>query len=143
MGILDSDSEEPQSRLRRYILTGLALALLSGAGAWYLLRYRAEKETVRNFLGAVIAGDMQLAYRIWKPAPSYSFKDFSDDWGAAGYYGPVASFRIATAHRPRNGSGVIIVVAVSPVAPFPANADGTKEVRLWVERSDLSLSFPP
>ncbi len=59
------------------------------------------------------------------------------------------SYHIETAAAPkRSGSGVIVVVEVSPLAPFPDDNDAaknrrTKEVRIWVETKDKSLSFPP
>ncbi len=149
MGLLDSTSEEPRSKLRRYAISGLALALLVALSLWYVFRFYPEKKAVERFLDALVAGDTQRAYQIWKPSASYSYKDFLDDWGPTGYYGPVKSSHIETAENPRGGgSGVIVVVVVSPDQPFPAESDvaknrRTKEVRIWVERSDKSLGFPP
>jgi len=148
MGLFDSDSEEPKSKVRRYIVTGVVLALLLSGGVWYLFRFHTEKKTVETFLGAVVKGDLEEAYRIWKPKPSYTYQDFLDDWGEQGYYGPVNSFRIETAQHPSGASGVIVVVELSPFAPFPAKDDPEKNrqmkgVHLWVERSTQSLSFPP
>jgi hypothetical protein len=69
------------------------------------------------------------------------------DWALDGYYGPIKSYRIESASLPPNGgSGVVVVVEVSPFQPFPENNNPqggrNKEIRLWVERSDQSLSFP-
>ncbi len=148
MGLLDSDGEEPRSKLRRYLVSGLALVLLLSLGGWYLFRFHSEKQTVARFLDVLVAGDTQRAYQVWKPQASYSYQDFLEDWGPAGYYGPVKSYRIETAQQPRDASGVIVVVELSPYQPFPADNDGvknrrTKEVRIWVERKDKSLGFPP
>ena len=149
MGLLDSDSEEPGSKLRRYFITGAAFVLLVSAGAWYLFRFYPEKRAVERFFDALTTGDTARAYQIWQPQPSYTFQDFLEDWGPSGYYGPVKSYRIETVQNPQHGgSGVIVVVELSPYAPFPADTDAeknrrTREVRLWVERKDKSLSFPP
>lgn len=148
MGLFDGSSEEPQSKIRRYLITGVVLALLLGAGVRYVLRYHAEKKTVARFLDTVVRGDLQAAYRIWQPKPTYTFQDFLEDWGPQGFYGPVQSYRIAAAQRPRGGSGVIVVVELSPLRTFPAEQDDEgnrqmKEVRIWVEGRDQSLSFPP
>ncbi len=149
MGLLDSGPEEPKSKLRRYIITGVALAVLVALGLWYVLRFTTEKHTVTRFMDAVVAGNLQLAYQTWHPHPSYSYRDFLSDWGPDGYYGPIKSYRIESAQQPRHGgSGVIITVEISPFAPFPSSDDlaksrRTREVRIWVERSDQSLSFPP
>lgn len=148
MVLFDSPPKEhPKSKVRRYIITVLVfIALVSGA-SWYLLRYYREKDTIRYFLNAVVAGEMHQAYDIWKPAPSYSFKDFMDDWGPKGYYGPVKSYRILRAVHRKNASGVDIVVDVSPYQPFPSNnsaeAASTKEIDLWVQFKDHSIGFPP
>jgi hypothetical protein len=148
VGLLDATAEPPHSKLLRYSVTTVVFAGLVVFGVWWLLRYHTEKQTVKNFLDTVVAGQTEEAYRIWKPSPSYSFKDFLDDWGPTGYYGPIRSYRIESAERPKNGTGVVVLAMVSPFQPFPASDDDvkqskTKEVRLWVEFSDQSLSFPP
>ncbi len=149
MSLLDSTSEEPRSKLRRYVVSALALVLLVTLAGWYLFRFHSEKNTVEHFFDALVAGDTERAYQIWKPQASYTYKDFLDDWGSSGYYGPVKSYRIETAQAaPREGSGVIVVVELSPYQPFPTDNDPvknrrTKEVRIWVERRDKSLGFPP
>ena len=149
MALLDSTAEEPRSKLRRYVISGLALTLLVVLSVWYLFRLYPEKRAVERFLDALVAGDTQRAYQLWKPSASYAYKDFLDDWGPTGYYGPVKSYHIETALNPRGGgSGVIVVVELSPDQPFPGDNDAvknrrTKEVRIWVEHQDKSLGFPP
>ena len=148
MGILDSTGEEPKSKLRRWIVTGAIFALLMALGIWWIFRFHSEKKVVEQFLQAVIAEDMQKAYQIWKPASSYTFKDFVEDWGASGYYGPVKSYHIETAQQNSGASGVTIVVELSPFETFPDKNDKvknyrTKEVRLWVESKDMSIGFAP
>ena len=148
MGILDASEEEPKSKLRRWIVTGVVFALLMALGVGWLMRFHAEKKTVAEFLQAVIANDMRKAYQIWKPSGTYSMKDFIEDWGASGYYGPIKSYRIETAQQNKGASGVTIVVELSPYDPFPDDNDKaknyrTKEVRLWVESRDMSIGFAP
>ena len=149
MGLLDSSSEEPRSKLRRYVITALALAALLTLGVGYVFRFYPEKKATERFFDALVGGDTQRAYQLWKPQPTYSYQDFLEDWGPSGYYGPVKSYRIEAAESPKHGgSGVIVVIEISPYQPFPGDNDAaknrqTREVRLWVERSDKSLSFPP
>jgi len=148
MGLLDGGAEEPNSKLRRYIVSGMVFALLVWLGAWWALRFHTEKETVESFLNALVAGDTQRAYQIWRPQPSYSYQDFLADWGPQGINGPVKSYRIETAQQPARASGVIVVVELSPFEKFPDNRDTQKltrlkEVRLWVERRDQSISYAP
>ncbi len=149
MGLLDSGAEEPKSKALRYVTSGVALALLLSVAMWYLLRYTTEKRTVERFMTAVASGDMQQAYQIWHPHASFSYQDFLSFWGPSGYYSPIKSFRIESAEvPPKGGSGVVIVVEISAYDPFPKPEETVKsaqnrEVQLWVERSDQSLSFPP
>jgi len=155
VGLLDSGPEEPQSKLLRYVISGVALAVLLAIGCWFLFRYTKEKRTVEHFLDAVVAGKMQQAYQIWHPHATYTYGDFVGDWGPLGYYGPVKSYHIESASEPASHggggvdevSGVVVTVEISPFAPFPDSSDPksdqTREVKIWVERSDLSLSYPP
>src|SRR2546427_360830 len=132
----------------RYAVSGVALVILVAFGTWFFfLRFISEKHTVEHFMDAVVAQDFQRAFQIWKSHGSYTYQDFLADWGLDGYYGPIKSYRIESASLPPNGgSGVVVVVEVSPFAPFPENNDPrsgrNKEIRFWVERSDQSLSFP-
>ena len=122
MGIFDSSDEHPPDKIRRYIITGIAFIALVTCAIWYLLRFHTEKQTVHRFLNTVIAGNMEQAYKIWKPAPSYSFKDFDEDWGPQGYYGPIKSYHIEDTEHLKNGSGVVVVVEVSPYRTFPGRS---------------------
>lgn len=148
MGIFDSTEEEPSSKIRRYIITTLVFIALILLLCWWLLRFHAEKNTIRHFMNDVIAGNMQEAYKIWQPSQSYAFKDFLDDWGPNGYYGPVKSFNIEDTERLKDSTAVVIVVDVSPDQPFPDDRDAVrqnrvKQIKLWVEFKDQSISFPP
>jgi hypothetical protein len=148
VGLFDSSEEHPPDKLRRYIITGAAFIALIAVGCWYLLRFHTEKQTIRHFMDTVIAGNMDEAYRIWKPSETYSFKDFLEDWGPNGYYGPIKSYHIEDIEHLKDASGVVTVIELSPYSPFPddhdaANQSKTKEVRLWVELKDQSLGFPP
>jgi hypothetical protein len=148
LGLLDTRGDEPKSKTLRYAVSGAALVIFVAFGIWFFfLRFISEKHTVEHFMDAVVAADFQRAYQIWKPHGTYSVQDFMADWGPQGYWGPVKSYRIEAAEQPSGGSGVIVVVEISPFQPFPRNNDPqsgrNREVRLWVERSDQSLGFPP
>ena len=149
MGLLDSGAEEPQSKALRYVISGVAFLLLIGAALWYFLRFNKEKRTVEQFMNAVADGNMQQAYQIWRPHPGFSFQDFLSFWGPNGYYSPIKTYRLESAEvPPKGGSGVVITVEISAYDPFPKPEETVKsaqnrEVQVWVERSDQSLSFPP
>lgn len=150
MGIFDSTEEHPPAKLRRYIITAIAFAVAVFLFLWYPmgLRFHKERSTVRHFMDALVAGKMDEAYRIWKPSPTYAMKDFLEDWGPNGYYGPIKSYKIESTEGVKNGSSVAIVVAVSPYQPFPgdneeAKQNKTQKITLWVDPKDESISFPP
>lgn len=149
MGLLDAGAEEPKSKALRYVISGVVLVILIAVGVWFLLRYTPEKHTVEHFMDAVIAGNSQQAYQIWHPHPNFSYQDFLGFWGPDGYYSPIKSYRIETAEvPPKGGSGVVVTVEISGYNPFPKAEEKIKsaqnrEVQLWVERSDQSMSFPP
>jgi len=140
--------EQRASKIRRYVIMVVVFIALIAGATWYLLRYYQEKDTVRHFLNEVAAGNMQEAYKVWKPSPSYSFNDFLQDWGPNGYYGPVRSYHIERTTRRSDSNGVDVIVEVSSDKTFPSSGDAAgqnevKEVDLGVRLSDQSISFPP
>jgi len=151
-GLLDGTDEDPKWKLRRYIITicaGVLLIVVFSYLLYFSWLHVPERRTAAHFLDAVAAGNMQLAYQLWKPDPAhYSMNDFIADWGATGYYGPVKSYRIESAALPPRSSTVVVVtIEVSPDQPFPDNKDidksrRVKEVQIWVDKSNKSLSFP-
>lgn len=153
MGLLDDIREDPQARRRRHIIMVSAAAVLTvlfSYWLWFLFLHMPERRATEHFFDALSAGNTQLAYQIWKADPAhYSFEDFTADWGPTGQYGPVKSYQIESASTPpRGGSGINVVVEVSPDLPFPSSNDieksaRTKEVRLWVEKRDKSIGFAP
>ena len=154
MTILDSALPPPPPTYRRYLLwiAGFIITIAVFVAAfpdylWYPFAYYKEIKTADAFIQEVAGGEMQAAYKTWKPSGSYTFQDFMEDWGPSGYYGPVRSYRLGRPEHIKNGSAAEIVLEVSPYQPFPANdplrATRTKEVRLWVQFQDLSMTFPP
>jgi hypothetical protein len=149
LALFEKTGEQPDSKRLRYAVSGVALVILVAFGVWFFfLRFLTEKHTIEDFMNAVVAQNYQRAFEIWKSHGSYTYKDFLADWALDGYYGPIKSYRVESASLPPNGgSGVVVVVEVNPFSPFPDNQDPNsgrnKEIRLWVERSDQSISFPP
>jgi hypothetical protein len=150
VSIFDSTEEHPPAKLRRYIITAVAFVIAVFLFLWYPmgLRFHKERSTVRQFMNALVAGHTDEAYRIWKPSPTYELKDFLEDWGQNGYYGPIKSYKIESNEGVKNGSSAAIAVAVSPYQPFPDENDEAKQsktqrITLWVDPKDESISFPP
>jgi hypothetical protein len=146
ISLLDPVAEKPQkSRVIAFTATALVFTLV--VVLWFTFRYYPEKKAASQFFDAVVAGDMNKAYDLWKPSASYKMSDFLADWGPDGYYGPVKSYKIMSAKAPKGGSSIEVNIAISPYSAMPDASDGnsrkTKFVTLWVLPSDKSLSFPP
>lgn len=148
MTLLDAANQAPPSKAPRYIVSALLVVLLVGFFVWRAVRFKTEEQTVETFLNAVAAGNFQQAYQLWQPTSSYTLKDFEDDWGPDGYYGPVKSFKLDSSFAPRrSNSDVAVRVLLSPYQPFPkgdtVEQNKTKSVTIWVNRTTHSLSTGP
>ncbi len=117
-------------RRKKRLLIALAVVVVVAPILYYEFRNWSEERAVKRFLTALQQEDYQRAYELWKPAPSYRYQDFLRDWGKESEFGKVASFEI-TRTRDR-GSGVVITARINQ-----------RETRIWVEKRDKSLSFPP
>ena len=147
MTLLDPPPVKPE-KSRALAFTAAAVAVVVIVVLWFAFRYYPEKRAADRFFTALAAGNTDLAYQLWKPAPSYSMKDFLADWGPEGYYGPVKSYEILKTCAPHGSDTVDVSVALSPFSPMPQPGDDeksrkTKVVSVWVVTSDKSLSFPP
>jgi hypothetical protein len=142
-------SVEASNKKRHLMITIGALVLIAAVVLWYTFRFYPEQRAAQRFFDALVAGDMNGAYKLWKAGPSYRFQDFMADWGPYGYYGPVKSYRIKKVTSPPGPSNSVVVEAeVSPFSPMPGpnnveKSRRTRDVTLWVNSNDKSLSFPP
>jgi len=119
-----------ERRRRRLIIGGVFFLLLCGY-LYYNFKNYPEEQQAKRFFTALTQHNFEEAYRIWQPGPSYTYKDFMQDWGEDGYEGPVETFRITGSTA--RGSGVVVRVRLND----------KKDFSLWVEKRDKSLSFPP
>lgn len=149
MSLFEDTQEQPRLKAWRYVIGGIVFAVAVGLLLWYAFRFTPEKNTVKRFMDAVVAGNMQQAYQIWKPRPNFTYQDFLSFWGPKGYYSPIKSYKIDGIDVPRHAaSGVIIDVEISSYSPYPSAQEKIKlaqsrAAQIWVEKSDHSLSFPP
>lgn len=147
MTLFDAPAAKPEkSRAMAFAIS--AIVLVAFVLLFFVFRYYPEKKAAEHFFDALVAGDTNKAYELWKPTSSYQMKDFLADWGPTGYYGPIKSYEIGRARTLTGASGVAITVSVSPFSPMPDASDGeksrkTRTVVVWVEKSDKSFSFPP
>ena len=134
----------PARRLRIKIGVGVFLLLLTSFLVW-LYRYWPEEHIVDKFFTSIQSKDYEAAYGIWMndPAwklhpqqhPKYPFNEFYTDWGPGGEWGLVKTHKIRASGECRGGgSGIVVEVIVN---------DRVEPARVWVEKSDKTLSYPP
>jgi len=147
ISLLEPAIEKPH-KSRVMLFTVAALALTLAVVLWFTFRYYPEKKAAAHFFDALVAGDTNKAYELWKPSATYRLSDFTADWGPGGYYGPVKSYKIMGAKAPNKSDSIEVNVAISPFSPMPDASDGeksrkTRVVPLWILPADKSISFPP
>ncbi|MEE9235888.1 MAG: hypothetical protein V3U28_10665 [Candidatus Acidoferrales bacterium] len=153
MGLLDAESLPPPSPWPMRLVAAALLLAAVGSVLWWQFRYYEEKKTVERFMEALKAGDYPQAYEIWQPTPAYAYSDFLEDWGDTTSFGRVRSYQFLgiesstpdllvlpgqgrpgrTVEVSGEATGVIVRVLINDA----------EEVRIWVEKDDQSLSFPP
>jgi hypothetical protein len=133
-----------ERRRRGVVITIVLVVALVAMLAW---RYRnwPEERTVDRFFAALQHKDYDTAYGIWFYDPDwkqhpqqhakYPLNEFMQDWGPGGEWGIIQSYHVDGAESPKGGSsGVVVVVTVNGRA---------EKARVWVEKSDKTLTFSP
>lgn len=153
--LLEPEPLPPPRRWLRHLVLGVAAVLVLSTVLYFVFRYYPEKRHVADFFDALVAEDYRKAYELWKPKPSFTYEEFLSIWGANGDYGRIRSYEIVGVESSRavllrvpveggsrqrtlalegSATGIVISVRLNNLDP---------PVRLWVEKKDKSLSFPP
>ena len=146
MTLLDAKEYDPEKERRKKvrIISAIVFVLLAGFFLWWF-RYWPEERVAERFFDALQKQDYESAYGIWMHDPpwrqhpdrykKYPFHEFYTDWGPGGQWGLVQSYKIyAAGTPPGGGSGVIVDMIVN---------DRAEHARVWVEKSDKTMSFSP
>ena len=146
MTLLDAQEYDPEKERRKKvrIISAIVFVLLAGFFLWWF-RYWPEERVAEHFFDALQKHDYESAYGIWMHDPpwrqhpdrykKYPFNEFYTDWGPGGQWGLVQSYKIyAAGTPPGGGSGVIVDLIVN---------DRAEHARVWVEKSDKTMSFSP
>jgi hypothetical protein len=146
MTLLDAKEYDPEKERRKKvrIISAIAFLLLAGFFLWWF-RYWPEERVAEHFFDALQKQDYESGYGIWMHDPQwrqhpdrykkYPFNEFYTDWGPGGQWGLVKSYKIyAAGTPPGGGSGVIVDLIVN---------DRAEHARVWVEKSDKTMSFSP
>lgn len=129
--------EERKIRLIKQAVGGLlALIVVAGVAYYYLRNYKEERQA-RQFVSLLSDHQYKAAYALWgctdeKPCRDYPYDRFMEDWGPKSPHADMTKVKVV---QTKSCSGGIIRVL---------RWEGQKEdVFLWVNRSDLVLSFSP
>ena len=146
MTLLDAQHyDEAAARRRRNRIASAVVLLLIVLWLAWTYRNFPEERIVGLFFDALQKHDYEAAYGIWmhdrqwKQHPqrysNYPFNEFYRDWGPGGEWGLIRSYKIYASGTPKGGgSGVVVEVIVN---------DRAEHARVWVEKSDKTLSFSP
>ena len=146
MTLLDAKEYDPakERKRRARIISAIVVLLLLGFLGWWF-RYLPEERVAERFFDALQRQDYETAYGIWMHDPQwqqhrdrykkYPYNEFYRDWGPGGEWGLIKSHKIyAVGSPPGGGSGVVVDVTVN---------DRANRARVWVEKSDKTMSFSP
>lgn len=135
--LLDAKPPKPPGGVRKYvsipvlILTVLAVGAIVSLLCWKFWNLRQERAVAR-FLTTLEQADYPKAYKVWQPAPSYTYGDFLHDWGPKGDYGKIREFEILGSAS--KGASVIVTVRINKVDP---------PLDLVVNRQTSGLAYSP
>jgi hypothetical protein len=128
--------EERRIRIIKTVVISLVSVLVAGGILFFIFHNYREEQRVKSFFTLLSARDYKGAYALFgctdaTPCSAYGFDKFMEDWGPASGHADPSKARIT---RSRScGSGVILTVDYGP----------NQQERLWVERKDMSIGFPP
>jgi len=125
---------------RGKIITRLVISLLTlvvaGGVLFFVFHNFREEQKVKQFYALLQAKDYKAAYAMFgctdsTPCRYYEFKKFLEDFGPASGHNDLTNVRVS---RSRScGSGVLLTV----------DYGRNQQDKLWVERRDMSIGFPP
>lgn len=146
MTLLDAKEYDPakERKRRTRIISAIVVLLVLGFLGWWF-RYWPEERVADRFFEALQHQEYDAAYGIWmhdpqwkqhpERYPKYPYDEFHRDWGPGGEWGLIKSYKIyAVGAPPGGGSGVVVDVTVN---------DRAERARVWVEKSDKTMSFSP
>jgi hypothetical protein len=128
--------EERRGKIIKTVVISLVLLVVVGGSLLFIFHNFREERQVKEFISLVGNHDYKAAYALFgctdaKPCRYYPFEKFMEDWGPASGRTGFESARIV---RSRScGSGVLMTVDYGK----------NQQEKLWVERQDMSIGFPP
>jgi hypothetical protein len=131
--LFDAEVPKPKTGIRKYWPLLVIIIVVGGVIGYFALHNLPEKRAVANFLTQLKDENYKEAYRLWQPAPDYSYDDFMHDWGLKGDYGKVREFKIVAAES-KGSQLVVVIVTVNNQTPA---------LPLLVDRKTKGLAYSP
>jgi len=128
--------EERRGKIIRTVIVSLLLLIVVGGSLLFVFHNYREERQVKEFFSLLGSHDYKGAYALFgctdaKPCRYYPFEKFMEDWGPNSGRTDLAGAHIT---RSRScGSGVLLTVDYGK----------NQQEKLWVERQDMSIGFPP
>jgi hypothetical protein len=146
MSIMNAPPYDPaRDRRRKLVIAGIVVSVLVIAFLAWEYRYWTQERVADHFFTALQHKDYEQAYGVWladadwkqhaQKYPKYPFGEFYTDWGPGGEWGAVQSYKLRASGECKGGSsGVVVEVIVN---------DRAEPARVWVEKRDKTMSYPP
>jgi hypothetical protein len=121
--------------IKTLVISIVSLVLVGGVLLFVFHNYR-EESRVKQFYALLKAKDYKGAYALFgctdtTPCRYYAFEKFQEDFGPNTGHDNLSNVRIS---RSRTcGSGVLLTIDLG----------ANQQEKLWVERHDMSIGFPP
>jgi len=131
--LFDSEPPKRKTGIRKYWPLVTILIIVGVVIGYFALHNLPEKRAVEHFLTELKEGNYKEAYKLWQPAPDYSYQDFLQDWGPQGDYGKIREFRIDNVMS--KGSEIVIVIVTIN--------NQTPPLALIVTRKTKGLAYSP
>jgi len=147
MTLLDAKVyDEARARRRRLIIVLSCGAVAVIIVALLILRpwNWPEEWVAEHFFSDLQKQNYEAAYGVWMHDPQwkqhpekytrYPYKEFYNDWGPGGEWGVIKSYEFNGSVAPKDGSGVVVEFVINGRA---------EHCRVWVEKSDKTMTFSP
>jgi hypothetical protein len=128
--------EDRRIRIVKVIAISLASIVILGGILYYVFHNYREERQAKQFFALLAGRDYKSAYALFgctdaHPCKGYTFDRFMEDWGPKSPHANIAAAHIT---RSRScGSGVLLTVSFG----------SDQAEKLWVERKDMSIGYPP
>jgi hypothetical protein len=127
--------DERREKIIKTVALSVIAAVVVGGVLFFVYHNFPEERRVDQFFALIDNRDYKAAYALFgcteaKPCRYYPYEKFMED------FGPASGRSFSGAHITRSrscGSGVLLTVNFAKDEPE----------KLWVERADMSVGFPP